>query len=277
MRRTVLLFTFFVILLSACNFPGEKPATNPDQDLVGTVVAATFQAMTQVKTPQASPLAETATPAPPPVETITPTPTVAAAKVSGKVCYHDKSILALTIYFQDTGDEKKLWSQTVSRPAETYSIELPPGKYRVYAWAPDYTIGALAKDRPTIDVALGTSITGLDLCDYSQGPFAVPYPPGFSPSKERGSISGVVFGYQGSERLTVVSFNQTTGYWYYTVLLPGQTEYEIKDLPAGRYRVVAYGEAGAAAGADDVYVVAGKNTVADVSNWDGSYPSNPVH
>lgn len=275
--RRIFCFLFFAFLLTACNLPGpsQNPEPNVAKDLMATVVAATFEAMT----PQASPPAPMSTPgAPAATDAPVATPTPSTSKVSGKVCYHDKDMLELTVYFQNTADDK-LWTQTVSRPNETYSLELPPGKYKVYGWPPDYTVGVLAEGKPTVDVTNVQALTGLDLCDYSQGPFAVPYPPGFSPSKERGSISGVISGYGGGSDVsfTVVAFNQGTGYWYYVILLIGQTDYSILNLPAGRYQVVVYDGTGITGGTQPmVYVIAGKNTNADISSWGSGYPDNPV-
>lgn len=276
MRKIFLVVIVFVLLLTACNLPEPNAESTPDPalDLMGTVVAATFQAMT----PKASPQLETSTPAAP-VATVTPAATLtpSAAKVSGKVCYHDKGMIQLTLYFQNVAETDKVWTQTVSRPAETYSIELPPGKYKIYGWPPDYTIGVLVENKPTVDVALSQPVTKLDFCDYSQGPFAAPYPPGVSPSKAAGSIAGTISGYGGNTSLTVVAFNQGTGYWYYFILLTGQTEFTIPDLPAGRYQVVVYDETGITGGTTpDIYVVAGQKTIANISDWGGGYPANPV-
>lgn len=277
MRQISLFLVIFAFLLTSCNLSQSAPTPEGQNvnDLMETVVAATLQAMT----PQASPPAETsAAPTPSITDTPAATPTPSTAKVSGKVCYHDAAMLDLTIYFQNTADDK-LWTQSVSRPQEDYSVELPPGKYKVYAWPPDYTVGVLVKDRPTVDVALGQDVTGLDLCDYSQGPFAAPYPPGVSPSDAQGSISGVISGYGGGNNasFTVVAFNQGTGYWYYLKLLAGQTDYSIPDLPAGRYQVVVYDGKGVTAGTQpNVYVVAGKDTTANIDQWGGGYPPNPA-
>ncbi len=268
MKRIFLLIVISAWLLAACNLPApaSEATADPARDLMGTVVAATFQAMT----PQASPQVETPTPP------ASATPTASTSKVSGKVCYHDKGMVQLTLYFQLEGSDK-IFTQSVSRPNETYSLELLPGKYKIYGWPPDYTIGVLVENKPSIDVTLSQPISHLDFCDYSQGPFAVPYPPGVSPSKAAGSIAGTISGYAGDGSITVVAFNQGTGYWYYFILLIGQTDFIIPDLPAGRYQVVAYDESGVTGGTDtNVYVVAGQKTTANISNWGGGYPANPV-
>jgi hypothetical protein len=268
--RRIICFLLFVFLLSACTLPQPDANADVPKNLMATVVAATFQAMT----PQASPRLPT------PETTQTPapalTPTSSNGKVSGKVCYHDKNMLELTIYFQGAVDNK-VWTQSVSRPEENYSLELPVGKYQVYAWPPDYTVGVLSEDHLTIDVAPAQTLTDVDLCDYSKGPFAVPYPPGVSPSKAAGSIAGNVSGYGGDRNLTVVAFNQGTGYWYYVILQIGQTNFSISDLPAGRYQLVVYDNTGITGGTTPtIYVIAGQKTGADIKDWGGDYPPNPV-
>jgi hypothetical protein len=276
--RRIFYLMFFVFSLSACNMP--KPDSKPADALMRTVVAATLQALTaQPVSPQATPELPAPAPILSPQVTETPafTPTASTGKVSGKVCYHDAGMLELTVYFQNTADQK-LWTKSVSRPNDTYSLEIPAGKYKVYAWPPDYTVGVLVKDKPTVDVAPSQTLSGVDLCDYSQGPFAAPYPPGVSPSNARGSVSGSISGYGGGNRLTVVAFNKGTGYWYYVILLAGESYYSISDLPAGRYQVVAYDGFGAAGGTQPtIYVIAGQNATADISAWGGEYPANPVH
>ena len=269
MRKFILLV--FALVLTACTLPtpAKAPVVDPAQDLMGTVVAATFEAMTK-NPPQAT---ATATPAATDTPPATPTPNT--VKVSGKVCYQNKGMVQINLYFQADGSGKVL-TQSVSRPAETYSIDLPPGKYKIYGWPPDYTMGVLVKDHAALDVTNSKPVTNLDFCDYSKGPFAVPYPPGITASQAKGSIAGTISGYGGSSQLTVVAFNQANGYWYYFILLLNQTEFSIPDLPAGRYQVVVYDETGITGGTDtNVYVVAGQRTVVTISNWGGGFPAKP--
>jgi hypothetical protein len=78
--------------------------------------------------------------------------------------------------------------------------------------------------------------------------------------------------------LTVVAFNQGTGYWYYVLLMPGVYDFTISELPAGRYQVVAYDGLGAAGGSSaDIYVLAGQAASGGISTWSGDFPANPVH
>jgi len=269
MRRNAVLILMVALLLAACNMP--RPGPDPSKDLMGTVVAATLQALTPQVTPTQS--APSATALPP---TPAATPTAGSAKVSGRVCYHDSGIAQLTLYFENTANQQLL-TQTVSRPTETYSIDLPGGSYKVYGWPPDYTVGVLVKGQPVVVVAPAKTLSGIDFCDYSQGPFAVPYPPGVSPSTTQGSVAGNVYGYPGSGPLTVVAFNQVTHYWFYVMLQPGETAYSISGLPAGTYQVVAYDTAGNTGGtAPNIKVVAGQGAAADIHDWSGTFPANPV-
>jgi hypothetical protein len=48
------------------------------------------------------------------------------------------------------------------------------------------------------------------------------------------------------------------------------------NLPPGKYQVVAYDGSGRAGGSDVVTVTAGDSAQADVTDWNGSFPANPV-
>src|SRR5258706_10818939 len=126
MRRIFLAFVFFALLLAACNLP-RPGSPDPATDLMRTIVAATLQALTPQATPTLS-----ATELPP---TAASPPTASSGKLSGKVCYHDSGVLQLTLYFQKTATQQLL-TQSLSRPDETYSIELPAGTYKVFGWPP---------------------------------------------------------------------------------------------------------------------------------------------
>jgi hypothetical protein len=261
----LLFFAFSVLLLTSCNRPTSQ--VQPPAPELPTLVAATLAAMTPLPT-------ATLEPTPAPASTATPS----VGKISGKVCYHDPGVIRLNLYFQSAQAPDRPRVVTLDNPTETYSLELAPDTYTIYAWPPDYTVGALPASGPTINLLPGADVTGVDLCDFSGGPFAVPYPPGFSPSTGLGSISGRISGYSGpaATPLTVVAFNQGTGYWYYVLLMPGVLDFTISELPAGRYQVVAYDGLGAAGGTGDVYVLAGQPASAEISSWAGTFPVNPV-
>jgi len=273
MRRTFLLCLCF--LLTACS-PSVRATPTPAADLLATIVAATFEAMTPAAATM--PLAATVTPPeiPTAIATAPPRPTPGPGRVSGSVCYVEKGLIEMTLYFENIATSQ-LFQESVRAPKDVYSIELPPGTYKMYGWPPDYTVGVTVVGTEVVTITPGSFQSAVDFCDYSRGPYGVPYPPNFSPSKERGSISGNISGYGGADRLTVVAFNQGTGYWYYVILMPGQLEFSIAELPAGRYQVVAYDSLGTTGGTQpDIYVLGGKNVKADISSWGGGYPSNPV-
>lgn len=268
MRSPVASFLFFACLilpLAACNRPSSQ--VQPPAPELPTLVAATLAALTPLPTATLEPTATSAAP---------PTPSV--GQISGKVCYHDPGVVRVNLYFQGQLAPDRPLVITLDHPVENYSVELAPGAYTVYAWPPDYTVGAIPTAGLTVNLLPGANLTGVDLCDFSQGPFGVPYPPGFSPSTGLGSISGRVTGYAGSASaaFTVVAFNQGTGYWYYVLLMPGVTDFALAELPAGRYQVVAYDGLGAAGGAGDVYVLAGQPAQAEINAWAGTFPPNPV-
>ncbi len=271
MRRTFLLLLAFALFLAACNLPARSTPTPVSSGLVSTVVAATLQAMTPAATP-----APTETPTPVATDIPLPTLTPSTGRINGRACYQDKGLLEIVLYFQEkrTG---QVFQKSVASPKEVYSMELPPGTYKIYGWTPDFTVGVMVKGVDMVDVAPGGLLPGIDFCDFSRGPYGVPYPPDFSPSKERGSISGAISGYGGGRQLTVVAFNQTTGYWYYVILMPGVTTFSITELVAGRYQVVVYDDLGVTGGSQpDIYVIAGKETKIEISQWGGTYPANPV-
>ena len=257
---------FFLLLIAlmlvGCDLPARE--IQPAAPGLATRVAATLSALTP---------ALTATPEP--TSTAAPTPTPAAGRVSGKVCYRDKTVIQLNVFFQATGSSAKPVMVAVSEPEETYALDLPTGQYRVYAWSPDFTVGVL----PDAGLSLNLNsavLNKFDICDYAK---EVPYPPGFSPAAGPGSISGRLTGYPGSSKAqyTVVAFNLSTGYWYYVILMPGELDFTFSDLDAGRYQVVAYDGLGQAGGtAPNVYVIAGQATNIGISSWGGSYPENPV-
>ena len=263
-----LWFIALLLILSACS-PLDSAAPTQDDPLVGTIVALTMEAMT----PQATPtLAFTPVPTMPPV-----TPTPYTAEVSGKVCYRDGSMSQLTIYFQNTATGQVI-ELPVGRPQTDYTIQLLPGTYRPYGWPPDFSIGVLYKGG-TFVAAAGHKVTGIDLCDWEHGPFDVPYPPGFQPAEQFGTIAGSISGYPHGNlpRLTIVAFSQDTSYWYWVGTAAGQAYFTFTDLPVGGYQVVAYDASSHAGGCPTIVTVrAGETAVANITDWAGSYPANPV-
>ncbi len=283
-KKNIAIYSLFLFLslilvavLTACGLSGSG-LSEQDDSLLGTIVALTMQAMTPLGTPGASQ-----------TDLLAATPNSLTGRVEGRVCYTRGAITAMTAYFQNTLTGA-VTEADLAAGADAFQKDLPPGSYIAYAWLPDFSVGGLYSACPngsgcdnhtplTFTVAAGQSTPGIDLCDWYHGPFDVPYPPGFSPGATVGSISGSIYGYPGGAgaQLTVVAFNPKTKYWYYVNLLPGGRYYTIEGLPPGTYQVVAYDSSGSAGGTSaNIAVAAGEDTTADISDWSGSFPSNPV-
>jgi len=275
---TILLFVIF----SACNPPSVATPTL-SADVVATVVAGKMQALT----PSASPtviLTLAATP------TLASTPTLATAQVSGKVCYPGGIATDLKAYFQNTVTNLAV-ELSIAAGSAQYSVDVPPGSYIAYAWVTDFsnsgsysacgqTPGCGDATPKSFTVAPGQKVTGIDLCDWSHGPFDVPYPPGFQPMARLGIVAGSISGYPyGSlPQLAVVAFSQDPPYyWYWAGTAAGQVYYTVPDLPPGDYQIVAYDDADHAGGSPAIVtVIAGQTTTADISDWASGWPANPL-
>ncbi len=270
-----------VLLLVACNLPTIKSST-PTSDLPGTIVAQTLQAISSPQaSPPSSPVAETPT-----LPVVTPTSNV--AEVKGMVCYPHAEPRPITLYFQET--RTGILSQvSITDNRKEYTVTLQPGRYIAYAWTPDFTdsgshsaCGANAdcKDATPLafDMLAGQIYTGIDICDWTHGPYDVPYPPGFQPEATLGTIEGEISGYPyGSlPEMAVIFFSQSTKYWYWIGTTAGQIYFSINDLPPGDYQVVAYDGSGHAGGVPNIVkVTAGQSTYVILKDWVGTYPSDP--
>jgi hypothetical protein len=288
--------TLMIALLAGCNLPNQDTHKS-SEDLMASMVASTLQAMnptvefaaTQMNTSDgtSNPAVESQTPTLP---TPSVTPNSTKGKVSGLVCYIQIGSTNLVVYFQrsDTSQVTEL-PVVVSNYQSPYSIELEPGNYIAYAWTSDFSIGGsystcgsasgCSNATPLqFSVTAGQTLDKIDICDWSHGPFDVPFPPGFDTTVKLGVISGGVYGYPyGSlPQLTIVAFNKATGYRYWVGTTTGQSYFSMSEIPAGTYQVVAYDSAGHAGGSlVDVIVTGGNTANADINDWSGSYPPNP--
>lgn len=267
------------LLLTSCA-PAASEVPTPTPDLVSTMVAATLSVVP-------SPTSVTETPSPSPTIAAIFSPTPGTGEVTGRACYPSGSD-AMTAYFENTSTHQATELALVGRQPD-YTATLQPGTYIAYAWLNDFSQGGsysrCGTDHTCNDatplvfpVLAGEKLEGIDLCDWSHGPFDIPYPPGHSQEQTTGAINGSISGYPfGSlPALTVVAFNQGNGYWYWVGTVPGQSVYTITELPPGSYQVVAYDEDGHAGGSAVVTVEAGETVNADVGDWRGGYPENPA-
>lgn len=274
-NRFRFLFSFLAlaVLVAGCNLPRAVPT--PSSSQLSTMVQQTvdaIQALTPrgARTPLATPTSAVFTPM--------LTATSSLGEVSGRVCYRNDAMTQLTFYFTNTGTSV-VSELTVYRPQSEYTIQLDPGTYEVYGWPLDYSIGVL-HEGGTFQAVAGQKTTGVDVCDWSHGPFDVPYPPGFQPTARLGIVAGSISGYPyGSlPQLAVVAFSQDTPYyWYWAVTAAGQVYYTVTDLPPGDYQIIAYDDAGHAGGSPAIVtVIAGQTTNADISDWASGWPANPL-
>ena len=104
-------------------------------------------------------------------------------------------------------------------------------------------------DHSLIDVAVaaGQRVTGINVFDWSAPAGTFPPFPGQgsvpTPSMDAniGGISGdLMFPASALPGLKIVAFGMGSASYYYVETVPGQSHYELKDLPAGTYHVVAY-------------------------------------
>ena len=282
MLRHALLTAFLIVIFSTCNLPSAAAPTL-DAVALSTMVAGTMQALTPVATPTLIPTFAAS-------PTSLATPSITIAQVSGKVCYPKSVVTDLIAYFQDTLTSTAV-ELSIAAGSTQYSVDVPPGSYIAYAWVTDFSIGGSysacgqtpgcgdATPKP-FSVASGQKVTDIDLCDWSHGPFDVPYPPGFQPTAKLGIVAGSISGYPyGSlPQLAVVAFSQDAPYyWYWAGTAAGQVYYTVTDLPPGDYQIVAYDDAGHAGGSPAIMtVIAGQTTNADISDWASGWPANPL-
>jgi hypothetical protein len=277
-----LFAVLLLVIFSACGLPLSATSTL-NADAVASVVAGTMQALT----PSASPtviLTLAATP------TVASTATLTATQVSGKVCYPGGIATDLKAYFQNTTTNQAV-ELPIAVGAAQYSVELTPATYIAYAWVTDFstggsysacgqTSGCSDATPKSFTVAAEQTVTGIDLCDWSHGPFDVPYPPGFQPMAKLGIVAGSISGYPYGNlpQLAVVAFSQDAPYyWYWAGTIAGQVYYTVRDLPPGDYQIVAYDDANHAGGSPAIVTVtAGQTTTADISDWASSWPANPL-
>jgi hypothetical protein len=300
-----------VVLLSACN--GRTPGDGQQGDQPATSMAATLTAgvppqtatrpPTQTGTPTitATPTL-TPTPTPSPTSTFTPSPTLPANNLTGSICFPGDDIPEMTIYLEDA-EKETVVELPVAAGQTSYEVNLAAGSYIAYAWLKDFSRGGLYSRAVPCGLKSGcddhtllsftvvrTEVTeGIDICDWSAGPFNVPYPPGVERADLTGNVSGNLTYVEDEDipGLRVVAFNQRTEYWYWVYTQPGQSTYSLTELPPGTYHLVAYDSEGRAGGyADtrhnliDVLVKSGATTgEINITDWNAprtAFPPDPT-
>jgi hypothetical protein len=103
----------------------------------------------------------------------------------------------MTLYFQEVNSSEMITIEHADGTG-TYSTELPAGTYVAYAWRAGYELGGsyseavpcgLAVDCTDhsliqFQVAGGSNVTGIDICDWYGQPGDIPTPPGLANSTD---------------------------------------------------------------------------------------------
>lgn len=244
-KKILFMGLILVSLIAACT-----PSQAPTQD-VEAIVQATFQALT-AQAPQA-----------------TPTPQMGG--ISGTLSFPSEGIPPLLVVAFNTLTGQYYWAQTAQNQS-TYQIDnMPAGKYTVFAYAlPDGKMvaaydqfyvcglhqGCNDMSLIEVDVQPGVVTTNVDPGDWygdpSQWP-PMPNDPGI-PGVDAGTINvGSIAGklsYPSSfiPSMVVVAHKVGAPDYYYVVTNENTSTYQIDNLPAGNYYIVAYVDGGGYAG-----------------------------
>jgi hypothetical protein len=101
------------------------------------------------------------------------------AVVQGKICYPSGRTPAMTAFFMNTTLRKR-FDLPIYENQNSYSVQLPPGKYYAWAVAPQYQIGGyyseyvvcgmtdscIDHNQLLFEVRSSENVTGIDICDW---------------------------------------------------------------------------------------------------------------
>ena len=287
MEKRILLSVLF-LLLAACS--GQSQA-----DTVATIVAVTLHA-----NPPAAPEATSGSPA------------ALTGVVEGQLCFPSEGIPPMNLYLQQAGAAEPL-VVPISQNQTTFSAKVPAGTYTAFAWLPDFSFGGsysqmvscgLSADCTdhtllTFEVTGGATTASIDVCDWYSNPGDVPLPPGAEVQSAPGSIAGSLsYPSEMIPAMQVVAFSADSDTWFVSATADGQASYQIDNLPAGEYFIVAYLFGGDFGGGYTAAVACGLSvdcanhsllpvvvqagqvtTGANPADWyapEGSFPANPV-
>jgi hypothetical protein len=182
MLRRWMIMGILAVLAAACTtfeVMIEKPA-EPDLDAVSTLANLMLEG-----TQFAQILVDRGiTPEPAPTIPVT-------GQIGGDVCYPGSTTPSITTYFFNTNTGELIEFQ-VDEYQKEYLVELLPGEYFVYAWAPQYLVGGLYSqkvlcgDSPEcldhspvpVNLEAGVKKEGIDLCDWGLPAESLPLPMG---------------------------------------------------------------------------------------------------
>jgi hypothetical protein len=233
MTRKLILVLLALTLLAACA-PAE-----PNDSAVATLVAVALQTSAAQDTVADQPAA-------------TQQPLYGIA--SGDICFPSSGIPPMVMFFQQDGTNT-FTSVDIAQNQSSYEQELLPGNYIAYAWLPDFSIGGSYSQAVTcgltvdctdhslisFSIVAGQTTGGVDVCDWYGDSDDVPLPPGYEGDFAIGSITGELsYPSEGIPSMDVVAINAETNDWFYVITNPGDNSYQIDNIPAGFYYVLAY-------------------------------------
>lgn len=240
MKKILFVLLFVALLFAACL---PAPA-EPTQD-VEAIVQATFQALT-LQAPTQEPVAQT-------------------GSIAGNLSYPSEGIPPLLVVAFDVNTYAYYFVLT-EQNQQTYQIDnIPPGTYHVFAYLlPDgslvgaydqfYLCGLSVEctDFTLINVAVQAGVVTQnvnpgnwysDSSTYPAMPAIAGSPDEYTPFPPiaTGSVAGNL-SYPSSfiPSLVVVAFSADTSNYYYVITAENQQTYQIDNLPAGAYYIVAY-------------------------------------
>lgn len=180
-RKLFIFLTILLLLLTSACVPAVlQVVVETPTPVAITALPAEEQTPTPTETP--TPVLE-----PTPTETSIPEGTTGTA--TGRVCYPSEAIPAMTAFFQEvgTGDITEI---AIAFGQSTYTVELPVGTYKAFAWQHDYKVGGAytayvtcgfteACDDHTLQtfqILPGQETANLDLCDWPLALDQLPIP-----------------------------------------------------------------------------------------------------
>ncbi|MEN8241036.1 MAG: hypothetical protein ABFS17_03865, partial [Chloroflexota bacterium] len=197
MKKSTFTILGLILLVSlACqvtpdiqvNVANDSISVQSSSDAVATSVAATVQAGGPQ---QGNQPAEPAQPAQP-EQQVQPAPTdppqrAQPSLIEGHVCYPSEYIPAMTVYLENIQTQAAV-EVPIPLNNGSFSQQVPPGEYVAYAWLPDFSGGGSysqavpcglsvnCNDHSLIEfvVAPGSTVTGIEICDWYGGPGSIP-------------------------------------------------------------------------------------------------------
>jgi hypothetical protein len=238
---------FVLVVLSFLLISCTISAT-PTQD-VNEIVQATFQAMTAQAT---EPTTVDGTPE--------PTEPTSAGSLSGQLSYPSEAIPALRVVAFDVNSQDYFYIETSYNQISYQITGLPAGTYFVVAYtlgggsfpaglSGGYTEATLCglsanctdHSLSPVNVTPGQDTPNVDPTDWYAGENAFPPMPGPASSEGTGSITGSLsYPSEFIPPLRVFAYQVGSESYFYVDTLKDQPTYQIDNLPAGYYQVVAY-------------------------------------